>query len=332
MPKNLHNSVVVITGASSGIGRASALEFARQGANVVVAARRLRLLEEAANECKQLSGRGALAVSTDVSDEEAVRSLARQAIDTFGHIDVWVNNAGVGAFGCFEETPPDIFRQVIETNFFGTTYGARVVLPHFRQQGQGVLINVSSLPGQAGGPYYTAYAASKFAIRALGESLREEIEVLDGAKNIRICTVMPAIIDTPFFEHAANFTGRAVKALPPVYPVEQAAATIVKLAQKSQCEMFVGNAGRMIGFIHTFAPMLAEPMLARMVDKTHFKSETAPLTSGNVLTPMPTGTGVSGGWQTVSGSVALGLAAAGIATAASGLLAWVWLRNRNDHA
>jgi short-subunit dehydrogenase len=330
MPKQLQDSVVVITGASSGIGHATALEFARQGANVVVAARRDSLLQEVANECKQLSGREALAVPTDVRDEQSVQNLAQQAADTFGHIDVWVNNAGVGAFGRFEETPPDIFREVIETNFFGEVYGARAVLPYFRKQNEGTLINISSLLGSIGGAYYTAYTASKFAVRAFGEGLREEIEALDGSKSIRVCTVMPATIDTPFFHHAANYTGRAVKALPPVYPAEQVAKTIVKLAVKPQRETYVGNSGRMIGFMHNIAPIMAEAMMAKQIDTGHFKPEAAPATSGAVSSPMSTGTGISDGWQGGPQSIARTLAAVGVATGAAALLTWAWLRNRNN--
>jgi len=330
MPKQLQDSVVVITGASSGIGRAAAHEFARQGAKVVVAARRDSLLQDVANECKQLSGREALAIPTDVQDEQSVQNLAQQAAATFGRIDVWVNDAGVGAFGRFEETPPDIFRQVIETNFFGTVYGARAVLPYFRKQQQGTLINVSSLLGTIGGAYYTAYTASKFAVRAFGEGLREEIEVLDGAKNIHVCTVMPATIDTPFFHHAANYTGRAVKAMPPVYPAEQVANTIVKLATKPQRETYVGNAGRMIGFTHNVAPGFAEVMMAKQIDTGHFKPESSPKTDGAVASPMSTGTDISDGWQGGPQSIARTLATIGIATGATALLTWAWLRNRNN--
>ncbi len=328
MPKQLQDSVVVITGASSGIGRAAANEFARQGANVVVAARRESLLQNVVNECKQLSGREALGVPTDVQDEQSVQNLAQQAYTAFGHIDVWINDAGVGAFGRFEETPADIFREVLETNFFGTVYGARAVLPYFRQQGQGTLINISSLLGSIGGAYYTAYTSSKFAVRAFGEGLREEIEVLDGAKNIHICTVMPGTIDTPFFHHAANYTGRAVKALPPVYPVEQVAKTLVKLAVKPQRETYVGNSARMIGFVHNVAPGLAEVMMAKQIDTGHFKPESSPKTDGAVAAPMQTGTDISDGWQGGPQSIARTLATVGVATGATALLTWAWLRNR----
>ncbi len=331
MPKQLQDSVVVITGASSGIGRATAHEFARRGANVVVAARRDSLLQDVANECKQLSGREALAVATDIQDEQSVQNLAQQAVAKFGHIDVWVNNAGVGAFGRFEETPPKIFRDVLETNFFGTVYGARAVLPYFRKQQEGTLINVSSLLGSIGGAYYTAYTASKFAVRAFGEGLREEVEVLDGAKNIHVCTVMPATIDTPFFHHAANYTGRAVKAMPPVYPAEQVAMTIVRLSQKPKRETYVGNMGRMIGFMHNVAPGLAESMMAKQIDTAHFKPESAPATDGTVEKPMSTGTDVSDGWQGGPQSIARTLATIGVATGGAALLTWAWLRNRNDH-
>ncbi len=329
MPKQLQDSVVVITGGSSGIGRATAHEFARKGANVVVAARRDSLLQDVVNECKELSGRGALAVPTDVQDEQSVQNLAQQAFNTFGRIDVWINDAGVGAFGRFEEVPPAIFREVLETNFFGTVYGARAVLPFFRKQQEGTLINISSLLGTIGGAYYTAYTSSKFAVRAFGEGLREEIQVLDGAKNIHICTVFPATIDTPFFHHAANYTGRAVQAMPPVYPVEQVAKTLVKLAVKPQRETYVGNAARMIGFTHNVAPGLAEIMMAKQIDTSHFKPESSPTTDGAVASPMQTGTDVSGGWQGGPKSIARTLAAVGVATATTGVLTWVWLRNRN---
>lgn len=328
MANTLQDSVVVITGASSGIGRATAHEFARKGANVVLAARREDLLRATAAECKEISGRDAVVVPTDVSDEAAVKRLGQQAFEHFGRIDVWVNNAGVGAFGRFEETPPDVFRQVIETNFFGTVYGARAVLPYMRQQKSGVIINTSSLIGVVVGPYYSAYSASKHAIRALGESLRQELEALDPDVNIHICTVLPATIDTPFFRHSANYTGRAVKALPPVYPPEQVATTIVGCAEHPKRQVFVGNAGRMISLTHTLAPMLGERMLAHQIDIGHFKPESAPATSGNTLQPMADGSDITDGWGGAPKTAARGLLTLGVAAATAGLLAWTWFHNQ----
>lgn len=328
MTKNLEDKVVIITGASSGIGRATAHEFASKGALVVLAARREALLQEVAQECKGINGKEALAVPTDVTDEIAVQNLARQAFDQFGHIDVWVNNAGIGAFGRFEEIPPEVYRQVVETNFFGTTYGVRAVLPYMREQGHGIIINNASLMATVVGPYYSAYAASKHAIRALGESLRQEIEALDTV-DIHICTVMPATIDTPFFRHAANYTGRAVKALPPVYPPEQVAHTIVKCAEHPQREVFVGNAGRMLTLTHNLAPILGEGMLAHQINTGHFKPEASDPTDGNTLSPMEEGTGTSDGWNGASKKATRSIATAGLATVATGVLTWVWLRNRS---
>jgi NAD(P)-dependent dehydrogenase (short-subunit alcohol dehydrogenase family) len=282
-------------------------------------------------ECKQLSGRDALAVPTNVTDEAAVQSLARAAFEHFGRIDVWINNAGVGAYGRFEDIPADVFRQVIETNFFGTIYGARAVLPYFRRQGHGTLINNASMMAAVSGPYYSAYAASKFAVRALSETLRQEINVLDRA-DIHICTIMPATIDTPFFRHAANYSGRDVKAMPPVYPPELVAKLMVSLVGYPRRETFVGSSARMIGFTHYYAPSLAEPVVAKQIDMTHFKSEAAPDTPGAVLEPMEAGTEASDGWGgakkmairlIIGGSVG-----AGAALAASALVAWTWFRSR----
>ena len=331
MPKDIQESVVVITGASSGIGRATAFEFARHGAQVVVAARRENLLHDVANECKQLSGRDALAVATNVTDEQAVQNLASRAFERFGHIDVWINNAGVGAYGRFEELPSEVYRQVIETNLFGTTYGARAVLPYFRKQGSGVLINNASMIATAGGPYYSAYAVSKFGIRALGESLRAEIDVLDKA-NISICTIMPATIDTPFFHHSANYSGRAVRALPPVYTPEKVAHTMFSCAIRPQREVFVGSAGRMIGSLHGIAPALTEPMLAHQINTGHFKPQSAPITRGNLFDPMQSGDAVTDGWKgqekTNGRRMATIIASTLIPTALAGF--WFWMHQRND--
>ena len=296
MVKPINESVIVITGASSGMGRATALELARRGASMVVAARRASLLEDVAAECQKLGGQG-LAVPTDVTNEAAVQNLAQQTLARFGRFDVWINNAGVAAFGRFEDIPSEVFNRLIETNFLGYVYGARAAMKQFYAQGYGILINNASMDSQMGAPYLSAYAASKFAIRGFSECLREEAEALD-KMDIQVCTIMPATIDTPLFQHAANYTGRAVKALPPVYDVETAAKTFVKLIEHPQREVFVGSAGRMMSTLHAVAPGAAEQMYAKQVDKGHLSTDQgSPTTAGNLFEPVLEGASASGGWK-----------------------------------
>lgn len=312
MTRKLKDSVVVVTGASSGIGRETARQFAEKGATVVVAARRENVLKEVVAECEKAGGH-ALAVPTDVTDESQVTELAQRTLGSFGRIDVWVNNAAVTLFGKFDETPIDDYRRVVETNLFGYIYGARAALPIFREQGSGVLINVSSVVARVPQPYTSAYSFTKAAIRSLSASLRQEL-ALDGAKNIHVSTVMPATIDTPFFQHAANYTGRKAKAIPPVYPTKNVAAMIVRMVQHPKREVYVGNAGRMLNLQMKFAPAMAERAMATMVDKQHLMDQPESNNSGNLFEPMQEGTSVSGGWQSngtwqLSRTVAVGLAA-----------------------
>src|SRR2546421_5098409 len=300
MPRKIQDSVVVITGASSGIGKATALAFAKKGASVVVAARREAPLQETARECEQLGAR-AIAVPTDMTDFQAVQHLADRALETFGRIGVWVNNHGVTLFARFEEAPMEDYRRVIEVDLLGSIYGARVVLPIFREQGAGTLINQGSMVSKLSEPYVSSYVAAKHGIRGLGMSLRQEL-ALNGSKQIHVCTVMPATIDTPFFQHAANYLGRAAKAMPPVYPPERVARTIVNLARWPRREVFVGNAARMFWWQYLLAPGLTERMMAVLVDKLHlYQDKMVPPTSGNLFEPMAEGTSTSGGWRTMSG-------------------------------
>jgi short-subunit dehydrogenase len=320
MGKKMKDLVVVITGASSGIGEATAFKFAEQGANVVLAARREWALREVAGECERRGGQ-ALVVPTDVSDEAAVHELARRALEAFGRIDVWVNNAAVGLFSRFEDAPLADFRRVIETDLFGYVYGARAVLPLFYRRGRGTLINVGSIMSEVPGPYVSAYAIAKHGVRALGECLRQEAQ-LAGADDIKICTVMPATIDTPFFQHAANYTGRAVKAMPPVYPAESVAKTIVDLVEHPRREVVVGNAGRLMAMQQSLAPGLNERMLATMVDRQHLEDFPAPSTSGSLFSPMGRGASIEGGWRSPNGSSKVGKLATALVVGIPAALLW----------
>jgi NAD(P)-dependent dehydrogenase (short-subunit alcohol dehydrogenase family) len=316
MPAQLAESVVVVTGASSGIGRATALAFAREGAAVVVAARRAEPLERLVEECRAL-GASALAVPTDVTEERAVRDLARRPLETFGGLDVWINNAAVGALGDFEAMPPDVFRRVIDVDFFGYVHGARAAIAQFRAQGRGVIVNVASVLGKVAMPYYTPYVAAKFAVVGFSESLREELL----GTGIDVVTIMPAAMDTPFFQHSANYTGRALKPPRPVYDPERVAEAIVAAASRPCRERFVGGAARAFHLLHVLAPGLYERAARLVTDYDHFQNVPAAPTSGAALTPMTEGTEVRGGWRPPR-SQRRRRAALGVALVVPALLAW----------
>jgi short-subunit dehydrogenase len=259
---------------------------------VVLAARREQALREVAAECQAQGGR-AVAVPTDVRDEEAMRRLAAVAAERFGRVDVWVNNAAVSLFGRFDQAPPDLWREVIEVDFFGYVNGVRAVLPYFKSQGGGTLINVASVNSHVPFPYLSSYVAAKFAVRGFAESLRQELR----GESIDVCTIKPAAIDTPLFQHAANYTGKAVKPLRPFMRPERVAAAIVRCAKRPRREMFVGFSGLQMALLRALAPPLAERVLPKLVEREHFLDEHAPPTPGNLRQPDARWTGVTGGWK-----------------------------------
>ena len=316
MPR-IRDCVVVITGASSGIGRACALEFARRGASVVVSGRREESLEDLASACRRLGGH-ALALPVDVTDEHGVRALARRAVEQLGRIDVWVNNAAVTLLGRFLEVPPEVFRQVIETNLFGYVHGARAVLPYFHEQGRGVLINNATIFGRVGAPFLSAYVTSKFAILGLTESLRQEVR-RDG---IHVCAVLPASIDTPLFQHAANFSGRAIRPIEPISSPARVARAIVGCARWPRPRILVGRGARRMILARALLGPLGERLVARQVEREHFDPWPAPPSTGNLFSFGPRANSMTGGWREASGS-RRGWAAPlfiGAALAASGAL------------
>lgn len=293
MPSHPDLPVVVITGASSGIGRATAHAFAQQGATVVLAARRAEMLREVERECLDLGGR-ALAVPTDTTQEDQVERLAARTLEHFGRIDVWFNNAGVGVFGRFEDIPSDVWRRVIETNLFGYVYGAKAAMRQFRAQGYGVLINNASIVGRLAKPDSTAYATSKFAVRGFSESLRQE--VLD-QHDIHICTILPSVIDTPFFHHAANFSHHRVRAAPPVYTPEKVARTVVGLVEHPRAEVIIGGVGKVAAIQKRLAPSLMTRINGRALNYGFLADEPSDETTGTLFEPMRDGQGVYGGWR-----------------------------------
>jgi short-subunit dehydrogenase len=294
----VNRPVVVITGASSGIGRATALHFAKSGAALVLNARGVEALESAAAECREL-GAEAEVVAADVTDEDAMLELAQRAVERFGRIDVWVNDAAVGVFGLLDELPMDDVRRVLDVNILGCVHGIRAALPILKRQGSGVIINVASLTAPIPQPYTAPYSMSKAAVRSLSASVRSELR-LGGYTGVRVCTVMPPAIDTPFFDNAANYTGRKARAMPPVYSPEKVARTIGRLARSPRRESVVGVIGRSLVQQGKLAPGMTERSMAVMVENTHLsKTEEVARTSGNLFAPSSASTSgaVHGGWN-----------------------------------
>lgn len=294
--KQLRNRVVVITGASSGFGRGVAEKFSKEGADVVLAARRGTLLDELARDCCKRGVR-ALAVETDVSEREQVEALAETAIREFGRIDVWINNAGVATYGRFNDCPMEEHEQVVRTNLLGTMHGSRAALEHFRRQGHGTIINVASFAGIASFPYAASYDASKHGIRGLDTALRQELQV-NGEDNIHVCTVSPTSMDTPFFEHAGNHTGHPVRPIPPVYDPRLVVEAIYRVALEPRDEVVVGRRGEMGKAAKRLAPRLLEKQLAKRAHRAMMEQgERSAESSGNLFAPVESGTGLRGGWR-----------------------------------
>src|SRR5690348_8209802 len=290
------DKVIVITGASSGFGKGAALEFARSGGTVIVSARRSQLLDEVAKECDSAGGHG-IAIPADVSFKDEVEHLAKSAVSATGRIDVWVNNAGTGVLGRFEEIPLEEHVQVIETDLLGTLYGSYFAMRQFRKQGFGTLINVSSMIGKVPSPYFASYAAAKFGVVGLSASIRQELKEND-IDGIRVSTILPTSMDTPFFDHAANYLQRKTVPIPPIEEAQKVIDTIVKMARDPEDEITIGTSAPFMTFAHRMAPDLTEAMMARQVHKAEV--EKAPLaenTPGAVQRPMAKGKSVGGGWK-----------------------------------
>ncbi|MBY5766383.1 SDR family oxidoreductase [Rhizobium laguerreae] len=309
MTLNLEDAVVVITGASSGIGQAAAEAFARQGSRLVLASRNGAALEKVAEDCRLLGGE-ATSVVADVTDPDAVKALASKAA-SLGKIDVWVSNVGVGAVGRFEETPIEAHEQVIRANLLGHINDAHAVLPVFLRQGRGVFINMISLGGFAAAPFATAYSASKFGLRGFSEALRAEVA---DKPCIHICDIYPAFVDTPGLMHGANYVGRKVSAPPPLIDARRVAEAIVHVAKHPRATTTVGAVTNATRLAHLLAPNLAARLLGRFMADYFNRASPVAKSDGNLYRPSQDTAHIDGGlrWRSrssLSTPLMLGLAA-----------------------
>ena len=272
----MNSRVVVLTGASSGIGRAAALAFAARGDRLVIAARGLGDLEKTAAKC----GGSVLVVPTDVTDRTEVEALADAAVDVFGHIDVWADTAAVMAYGKFEDVPPDVFDKVVTTDLLGSANVAREALRVFRRQGIGTLILCGSLLGHITAPYMSAYVTSKWGLRGLARTLRQETR---DAPGINVCQLVPGSVNTPIYTSAANYAGFVGRPPPPVDSAERMGAGIVRLADRPRRELSIGAANRLAELGFKALPPVYDALVGPMMGRLGLSRERVAPDTGNVF-------------------------------------------------
>lgn len=279
---------MIITGASSGIGRATALLLAARGARLVLAARSRTALEDAAADCRAL-GATVRVVPTDVMDADAVDTLIATAVDDFGGLDACVHCAAVVAYGRFEDVPREIFDQVIVTDVIGTANVARSALAVMRTQRSGTLVLMGSVLGKIATPYMSSYVASKAAVESIARTLSIEQRDLP---DVNVCVVSPGSVHTPVFRQAANYAGRYGRPPPPVVSPEHVAKKIIGLIDHPHPRTNVGPANRLMVLGFTVTPRLFDVLVGPLMRVVGLSRETVEPHPGNVLSPTPDGEAV----------------------------------------
>ncbi len=290
----MEKKAIVIIGATSGIGRATALQCAKKGYMLALACRQEKELFDLATECQKTADK-VIIVPTDISKEDEVRHLAQQAVDAFGGFDVWINDAAVGVYGRFEDIPSRHAHRLIDVNIMGYIYGSKAAIQHFKARRRGTLINVASVAGVIGQPFLSHYAMSKFAVRGLCISLQTELAF---ERDIHVCCVLPTVMDTPFFQHAANFTGLKLRAPGPAFDPNRVARMFLKLMRKPRPEVFVGTNPWAFSIVRAVFPHFFEKTYLKFILRNQFQQTAAPPSDGNIFNPMDDWSAqVSGGWR-----------------------------------
>ncbi|QCF27003.1 SDR family oxidoreductase [Hydrocarboniclastica marina] len=248
--KPLRDQVVVITGASSGIGLATARQASRIGARVVATGRNRAALDNLVDEISAGGGE-AIRVVGDVCDKADLQRVAEAAIERFGGFDTWINNAGVGLFGPVDAVKEEDHRRLFETNFWGLVNGSLLASAHLRHKG-GAIINIGSVASDVTLPNLTMYSASKHAVKGFTDGLRAELEA-EGAP-VSVTLIKPASIDTPFPQHARNYMNVEPKLPTPIYAVSEVALSICHAAERGGRDLYIGGGARMFGALRNHLP------------------------------------------------------------------------------
>jgi short-subunit dehydrogenase len=266
--KPLREQVIVITGASSGIGLATAKRAAREGSRLVLAARNGDALREVEREIVETGGE-AISVAADVGRLEDVKRIAVEAIERFGGFDTWVNDAGLGIWGKLEQVSDEDNRRLFDTNFWGVVYGSLVAADHLRTRG-GAIINVGSVASDAVFPLQGMYCASKHAVKGFTDTLRIELE--DEGAPISVTLVKPGAIDTPFPQNARNYTEREAKLPTPLYPADEVARAILHSATHEVRDIYVGSRAKITSMLNRYAPRVMD-RIARGMKESELGAE-----------------------------------------------------------
>jgi NAD(P)-dependent dehydrogenase (short-subunit alcohol dehydrogenase family) len=284
--------VVVITGASSGIGLATAQLLAADGARLVLASRGAEALRRAEASCTAEGGE-VIAVPTDVRDADAVKVLFTEAVERFGRIDAVVHAAGVLAYGRFEDVPADVFEQVIATNLLGTGHVARAALDVFRAQGEGSLVVLGSVLGKIATSMMSNYQTSKWGVHGLVRALQVEARETPG---VNVTLISPGGVDTPIYTQAGNYAGWEGRPPPPVYAPETVARAVVSGIDRPQREIWVGLANPLMVFGFRALPWAYEAMVTPLMRALAMSSRAVTPGPGNVEGPREEGEQLRGAW------------------------------------
>ncbi len=257
--KPINQQVVALMGASSGIGRATALKFAERGAKVMVSARGEEGLRSLVEEIRSNGGEATYVVA-DTSDFEQVKAVADRAFEEYGRLDTWVHLAATAVFATFEQTTPEEFKRVVDVTLMGQVYGAMAALPHIKREGRGALIHVSSVEAKRAFPFHSAYGAAKHGIDGFVEAMR--VELKHEGWPISVTQVMPGTINTPFFDKGRSKIGVKPVGIPPIYEPETVADVILYAAENPERDLVAGGAAAALILNQRLSPRLLDAVLS----------------------------------------------------------------------